>query len=199
MEPSYSGSVIDNVGYMNDWYERNKRPEFHDVNSITLAELIDGGVFDWSYPVIDWKKQSFDDEQYERVCTQFVERFYWREISIVPPLQWLQRLGHKMKNELMPKYRPLYDKVTNGIDWFADKDEFGKLRHIESGFPETMLSGSEAYASSGRDEEFETITDGSTIDKYNQFVEEFKSIDQALLDELECLFSGLWSSNVNAW
>ena len=181
---------------MNDYVNKF---EFHDTQTITLAELIDMGFFDWEQPLFDWKAQAYDDEQHSRVCEMFVSRFYWREISTTPPLQWAQMLMNRLKYELMPKYRELYKMQANDLDWFQVKDEYGKERVIESGYPETMLSGSEVYASSGNDREYEHVTQGDVMDKYFQFVEQYKAIDVMLLDELECMFSCLFTTNLNAW
>lgn len=173
--------------------------EFHNVQTITLAELIKSGFFSWEQPLFDWSAAAYNEEQYKRVCSMFISRFYWREISVTPPLQWGQMLSNKLQNELMPKYRYMYALLDENPDWFAIKDEYGKERTIESGFPETMLSGSEVYASNGLDREYEHITQGDYLEKYLKFVDEFKSIDVMLLDELECMFSSLFSTNLNAW
>ena len=186
-----------NSALLKDWY--TNPDEFHDIYTITLAELIEMGFFDWDAQLFDWKSAAYSDEQYKRICQQFVDRYYWREIGIIPPLQWAQQLVHKLKNEVMPKYRPLYAKIDEGLNWFADSDEFSKSRVINSGFPETMLSGSEVYASTGTDQEGETIKEGATLDKYVDFAEKFVSIDKLVLDELECMFSGLWTTNMNGW
>lgn len=186
-----------NSALFESWY--SNPDEFHNINTITLAELIDMGFFDWDAKLFDWKAAAYNTEQYDRICQQFVDRYYWREIGTVPPLKWAQILMHKLKNEVMPKYRPLYAKIDEGLNWFADTDEFSKSRVINSGFPETMLSGSEVYASTGTDQEGETVKEGATLDKYVDFADKFVSIDKLVLDELECMFSGLWSSNVNGW
>lgn len=177
----------------------NKDDFFSDISSITLAELIDIGFFDWDKELFNWGEQAFDIEQHDRICQMFVDRFYWREISVVPPLKWAQILMHKLKNEAMPKFMPLYKKINEGVNWFSETDEYGKRRSIDSGFPETMLSGAAVYASSGNDEEWETVTESPTFEKYNKLSKEFTSVDQKLLDELECMFSSLWSQNVNGW
>lgn len=180
-------------------YAYEPKPEFHNLSSVTLAELIDMGFFDWEKPLFDWSAAAYNADQYQRVCEQFVSRYYWREIGVVPPLQWAQQLTHKLRNEIMPKYRPLYEITAEGLNWLADSDEYGKERTIDSGFPETMLSGSEVYASSGSDKEYEHIRLGNMLQKYKDFVANYESIDKLVLDELECMFSGLWSSNVNGW
>ena len=43
---------------------------------------------------------AYDDEQYERVCNYFVDRFYYREISMLPFKIWANFLLRKIKYEL---------------------------------------------------------------------------------------------------
>lgn len=180
-----------------EWY--TDIDEHYDTNTVTLAELIDMGFFDWDVKLFNWTAAAYDQEQHDRVCQMFVDRFYWREIGVVPPLKWAQILMHKLRNEVMPKYRPLYAKTAEGVNWFAESDAYGKSREIDSGFPETMLSGNEVYASSGKDAEFENVTEKPTLKAYNEFSETYASIDEKVLDELECMFTGLWATNVNGW
>lgn len=96
-------------------------------------------------------------------------------------------------------------------------DDYFKRRAIGSDYPETLLSGNSDYASNGQDEESERltgkngtqdddswntgdkVTTGSTLDKYLQYEEQFKAIDESLLDGCESLFIGLYSMSINGW
>ena len=64
------------------------RDEWHDVYTISLGELVADGSFDWSRPELDWSDAAYDAEQYTRVCDYFIQRFYWREISLLPLKKW---------------------------------------------------------------------------------------------------------------
>lgn len=172
-------------------------PELHDVFTITLYELIESGVFDWSKEYLDWSGAAYDETQYERICTYFIERFRFREISIVPFLEWAYMLRRKLIYELMPKYRPMYNAIAAGINPLAESDEYHKRRTINSDFPETLLSGNSDYASAGTDEEYETIRLANITERMTQYQTAFKSTDEALLDELEPMFYSMYSSYVN--
>lgn len=100
----------------------------------------------------------------------------------------------------MPKYRPLYAQLENGeFDPLQNGGKYGKRRDINSEFPETLLSGTdEAYASSGVDSEYEEIgRDGSLAENAAIYAEQFRAVDVMILDELESLFSCLYSTNAN--
>ena len=171
--------------------------EFHAVYSIQLGELVKSGVFDWTRPELDWSAAALDESQYERVCSYFIERFYWREISITPALQWMQTLKRKLVFELMPKYRPMYEVIAEGINPLAKEDEYFKERHINSDYPETLLSGNADYISDGYDKENERILINTIGDGVTDYVEKYRYVDELLLDELESLFVCMYTSYVN--
>ena len=171
-------------------------PENHDVYSITLGELVRSGVFDWNSDILNWREAALDDEQYKRVCAYFIERFEFREISIIPFYEWARRLHFRLVYELMPKYIPLYENIS-GINPYAESDEYGKDRTITSAYPETMLSGNSDYASDGRDNEYEKMKLGNVAERQKQYIDDFRSVDAALCDELENMFTCMYTANVN--
>lgn len=164
------------------------KPKRKAVYSITLAELIDAGVFDWSKDYLNWQAAAYDDEQYERVCNYFVDRFYYREISMLPFKIWANFLLRKIKYELMPKYRFLYSEAAKNVsmqfggsenstlNWTEtgngnlskttneSSDDYYKKRDIHSDYPETLLSSNSDYLSSGNDTEDERVTERNTTD-----------------------------------
>ena len=180
-----------------DMLDYTGQMETHSVYGIQLCELIESGVFDWNNPLIDWKSAAYDDEQYTRFCNYFVERFYFRDIGITPFRVWANYFHRMMVYELMPKYKPLYARIAESYDPLADSDEYYKRRTINSAYPETMLSGNSDYISDGTDEEWERIKEGSYADKMNQYIAEFKGIDEAMADELEVLFVCMYTSYAN--
>lgn len=171
--------------------------EWHAVFTIQLGELVDSGVFDWSRPELDWRNAAYSQEQYDRVCAYFIERFEFREISIIPPYEWFKILHRKLVYELMPVYREIYKSLEGGFNPIADKDRYYKERDITSDFPETLLSENADYISTGFDKEFQEIEINRGYADALESAKLIHSIDEMLLDELECCFFGLYTANVN--
>lgn len=183
---------------INDLLTYTGPKEIHSIVNISLGELIETGVFDWSSDLLNWADAAYNAEQYERVCAYFIERFYYREISIVPFKQWARMLHSTLVYELMPKYRELYSALEAGYNPIADNDEFYKERKINSRYPETLLTNSADYLESGIDTEWERISTGNMTDALGR-VKEQHSIDQMLCDELEDYFIGLYTVNANGF
>lgn len=186
----------------NDWSKAEMmaytgQNESHAVYTVELCELMQSGAFDWKRPEIDWKDAAYNDEQYERFCSYFEARFMFREISILPPLQWFTALKRMLVFELMPKYKPLYAQIDAGISPLGE-NEYYKERKISSAYPETMLSGNSDYISSGDDREFERIKIDSVPDSLDAYKKTFESVDKCIGDELEVLFISMYTSFANA-
>ena len=62
-----------------------------------------------------------------------------------------------------------------------------------------MLSGNSDYASSGNDREFENITEGDVLDKWEQIQNRFKTVDVMILEELDELFTCLLTVDMDAF
>lgn len=173
--------------------------EWHSVYTIQLGELIESGIFDWSKPYLDWSSAAYNEEQYERVCEYFKQRFMFREISTLPIKEWFMILKRKLVYELMPKYIPLYERIEDGINPLQSGNEYYKNRRITSSYPETLLSENADYITDGLDEEHQKITEMGILDALTKYVEEYHGVDQLLLDELESMFICMYTSNVNSW
>ena len=171
--------------------------EWHAVYTVYLGELMQSGVFNWERPELNWQEAAYDEEQYKRVCDYFNLRFKWREISIIPILKWFDYLRNKLVYELMPKYKPLYERVAEGINPLADSNEYYKNRTIQSAYPETLLSENADYITDGKDEEFQRIKEQATAEAITNFAEFYKGVDELLLDELEVMFISLYTTNIN--
>lgn len=169
--------------------------EFHSVYSIQLCELIEGGWIDFNSH--DWDFDCFDEEQRNRFWTKFKRRFYWREIGIMPPGQWKWELLRKL-DEIMPKYKPAYQAIKDGVDIFRHYGEYGKSRNIYSDFPQTMLGNNQDYASNGTDREHEEIYLGDWIDQIAK-LKTYDDVDVCILKELETMFSCMFTVNVNGY
>lgn len=183
---------------VDEWLDYTGNDIWNAVYTIQLGELIESGVFDWSKAILNWREAALDDAQYERVCRYFMERFYYREISMEPFLQWANYLKRKLVFELMPKYKPLYERISEGVNPLADGNEYYKNRTIQSAYPETLLSENADYITDGRDEEFQRIKEGKLADSLENFALKYKGVDQLILDELESMFISLYTANINA-
>ena len=121
------------------------------------------------------------------------------------------------------------DLIDRNTDETYKDDEYYKGRNIFSDFPQTALAGrNQDYASTGNDTEYERITEGnktladttsgsraSTADgnkKYQESREhvsdpltlldnitEFDNVDATIIDEIEPLFSCLFTVNINGF
>ena len=178
---------------LQNWTGENR---WNAVYTVCLGELVENGVFDWSNEILDWKDAAYNEEQYERVCKYFIERFRFREISIEPFYEWATQLHSRLVFELMPKYRMMYAFIDDGFDIAQTGNHYEKARSIGSDYPETLLSGNADYVSTGKDDEKETIDRGNLLDSYNNFNETFESIDKLLLDELESFFISLYTVSI---
>ena len=187
-ETDYTVESMDDYMYQDEW---------HAVYTVQLGELIQSGVFDWSRDILDWREAAYSPEQYERFCKYFEERFRFREISIIPPLEWFYALRRKLVYELMPKYVPMYKAIDDGINPLATEDEYLKRRHITSNYPETLLSGNSDYITTGDDEEYERVKYNTVADGFENYITKFSSVDEKIADELEVLFISMYTSYVN--
>lgn len=167
--------------------------------SVTLGELIDGGMINFSEPenVFYWGDVAFNAETYTRVCGFLEQRYRYREISIMPPKRWIYKLMYKIKGELAPKYNRLYALIDD-FNPLAIEDKYGKRREIESDYPETLLSENADYISAGQDSEYEDVTLGDSVDKMLDYMSRWKEIDVMFLDELEPFFGSVITFNLNA-
>lgn len=160
--------------------------------SITVGELmaVDMVTHDW-FVTFD----AYDDAQADRLWDKFVGRFQFREIGILPPKRWMLRLIAKL-NEVMPKYKPVYQSMADGITTMTDYDEWHKSRDVYSSFPQTALGGSnQDYASSGNDREYETVRDYGLLDA-GERLGTYNDVDAMILNELEPLFMVIHSTDI---
>lgn len=187
-------ALIPNFNRLDIVPEIEQHDEWHSVNTIQLGELYKSGFYN---PEDDsWKWDSYSDEQYTRVCKKFLNRYFFYEIGIIPPLNWKMEYLRKM-NEIMPKYKLLYEVIDSGeIKILSDSNEYGKSRDMHSDFPQTQLAGNEDYASYGHDREYEKIVNGNVLDKIEKF-NAYEDVDVKILNDLEYLFSSLLVVSVN--
>lgn len=179
---------------INDYDER---PDFHAVVSISLGELITWGWIDWDDP--SWQWDFYNEEQYTRVCKKIEDHYWTREISMLPPGNWKRRFINLI-NELMPKYKKLYALIDNeNFNIMQTSDEYYKGRDIYSDFPQTALNDSQDYADSGKDAEYERITEGDPIAKFADYNDLYTDVDLMLINDLDVMFSSLIAVNVNGF
>ena len=181
-----------------EWDDFTSRNQWNAVYTVQLGELVDKGLFNWSDDLLNWSEFAYDEEQYSRVCAYFIERFYYREISIEPYLEWARILHYKIAYELMPKYKPLYERLKDGISPLADSNEYYKNRTIESAYPETLLSQNADYITDGKDTEYQRLHENNFTNASNIFYNNYRTVDKALLDELETMFISMYTLNINS-
>ena len=191
--PTHTPEVTEPAEFL-AWTGRDK---WNAVYTVTIGELLDHEIFSWKSPLLDWSSAAYSTEQYERVCDYFIERFRFREISIVPFTEWAYALKRKLVYELMPKYKMMYALLDDDFDITQIEGEYEKKRVIGSEYPETLLSGNADYISDGTDEESEKIKRGNLLDSYLKYEQAFTSIDEKLLDECESLFIGLYTASID--
>lgn len=171
-------------------------PDYHAVVTIQLCELINVGFFDLTRE--DWDfGPKYSTEQHAQLCTKITDHYYYREISLIPPGIWKRELLRKL-NEIMPKYMVLYKMADEGIQ-LGSKSEYYKSRNIFSDFPQTSLAGrNQDYASSGNDTEFERIRTADPLDIAER-IRNYDDVDAAIINEIEPLFSCMFTVNINGW
>ena len=188
--------MLNDIGYLDiEDLESAGEPEYHDVVTITLQEIMDTQGL--SEEVLRrWASfDAFDESQRSRLWGKFRGRFDWREIGVLPIRRWLDRLVAKL-NEIMPKYKPLYQAIADGATPMTDWDEYHKGRDVYSTFPQTALGGSnQDYATSGNDREHETVREFGLLTLAEK-IKSYNDVDVMVLDELEVLFSCLMTTTV---
>lgn len=187
--------IPDVVDY--DFDESCDKPDYHAVNTIQLCELINADFFDLTRE--DWDfGPKYNKEQHAKLCDKITKHFYYREIALTPPGIWKHEFLRTM-NEIMPKYIPLYKMLAEEPTLFNADSEYYKSRNIYSNFPQTQLNGTNGdYASTGTDMEFERIKQGNIIDLMEK-LKTYRDVDLMVIDEIEPLFSCLYTINVNAF
>ena len=175
--------------------------------SITLGEWHEMGFYapyaedeEGNMEISDeWRWDYIDEAQYKRVCDKFLNEFYYSEIGLFPPFRWRMTYIQAF-NVAMAKYKPVYERIANGINPLQESDEYRKSRDIFSDFPATMLSGNSDYASTGSDREEETVREGNFADSINAYLETFRDVDIMLVEEVgRKLFSSLMTATVEMW
>lgn len=179
-----------------DFDSECNRPDWFAVVSIKLGELYEDGWFD----LFDesWKFPQYSDEQHKRLCDKILDHYYYREIAIIPPGEWKREFLRKMR-EIMPKYMMMYKYLDEYPELLGATSEYYKSRNIYSDFPQTQLNGTNGdYASSGNDMEFERLRQMDILDLAER-LRSYDDVDVLIIEEIEPLFSCLFTVNVNAY
>lgn len=173
-------------------------PDYHAVTTITLGELLVPGGIDWTTPQWSWRDDAYNDAQYTRCCKKIENRYYDRELGVMPPGRWRRHLL-RLIAEIMPVLKPLYELANGNPGIFmTDNDTWHKTRTVLSDFPATQLATGQDYASNATDMEYETVTNGNYMDKVKAIRQgDYVDIDVLLLEHLEECFSPLWTVSMN--
>lgn len=165
--------------------------EWHNPVSVTAGELFQDGFFNITSEGNDWTWDSYSEEQDARLREMIVDRYWDRDIGILPPGKWKRQFIERMR-EIMPKYVILYRLVAEEPSLLGATSEYYKSRNIFSDFPQTQLGGNSDYASTGNDTEFERIRQLDLMEIASR-LKDYQNVDSMVLDELEDLFSCLVS------
>lgn len=173
-------------------------PDYHAVTTITLGELLVPGGIDWTSPQWSWRDDAYDDTQYSRCCAKIENRYYDRELGVMPPGRWRRHLL-RLIAEIMPVLKPLYELANGNPGIFmTDADTWHKTRTVFSDFPATQLANGQDYASNATDMEYETVANGNYMDKVKAIRQgDYVDIDVLLLEHINTCFSPLWTVNIN--
>lgn len=168
-------------------FESTDVQEYHGTYTISIMQLLS----DEEYAIYfrdNWAAfDAYDEEQRERLYKKFRGRFNYREIGLLPVRRWTERLFAKL-DEVMPKYKPLYQAIADGATTLNAGSEYHKRRDVHSEFPQTMFaSENQDYASSGTDLEYETLRDYGLLDVAER-IRLYNDVDVMVLNELEPLF-----------
>lgn len=172
--------------------------DYHAVVTITFGELLTSGGVDWTQPQWSWRDDAYNDAQYERCCKKIENRYYDRELGVMPPGRW-RRHFLRLISEIMPVLKPLYELAAGNPGIFmSDADTWHKTRTVFSDFPVTQLATGQDYASNATDMEYETVTNGNYMDKVKAIRQgDYVDIDVLLLEHINACFSPLWTVNIN--
>jgi len=184
------------VPYIPDDWDKIDYNDFHAVVSIQLCELANAGFFDLTRA--DWDfGPKFSTEQHAQLCKKITDHYWFREIALTPPGVWKHEFLRKM-NEIMPKYIPWYKTLADGVV-LGSESEYYKSRNVFSDFPQTSLQGnSQDYASTGNDVEYERIKQIDPLELGTR-LETYNDVDLAIINEIESLFSCLFTVNINGY
>lgn len=173
-------------------------PDYHAVTTITLGELLIPGGIDWTTPQWSWRDDAYNDTQYSRCCAKIENRYYDRELGVMPPGRW-RRHFMRLISEFMPVLKPLYELAAGNPGIFmTDADTWHKTRTVFSDFPATQLVTGQDYASNATDMEYETVANGNYMDKVKAIRQgDYVDIDVLLLEHINACFSPLWTVGIN--
>ena len=91
-----------------------------------------------------------------------------------------------------------YKNIDDGVQ-IGTESEYYKSRNIFSNFPQTSLAGNnQDYASTGNDVEYERIKQLDPLELAER-LQSYNDVDLAIINELEPLFSCLFTVNVNGF
>lgn len=172
-----------------DWEEFGSTDQrsYHGAFTVTFMQLMEDDGYA-AYFMGKWDTfDAYDEEQRARLFAKFQGRFNYREIGLLPVRRWTERLFAKL-DEIMPKYKPIYQAMSDGVTTLTAGDEWHKRRDAYSSFPQTRFaSDNQDYATSGTDMEYETVRDYGLLDA-GERLPSYNDVDAMILNELESLF-----------
>lgn len=168
--------------------------DYHALYTIVFGELIDSG-FDWGRN--DWP--CYNETIRTRLVGLIEDMYRFREICEAPPAKFKHFITRRLKL-IMPKYNKMYELLENNrFDVLETGQHYNKDRDVYSEYPQSQLSGSADYASNANDKEGKGKTTGNVIEMMNYYAEQYQSIDQRVVKELEVCFYSTTSGHINSY
>ena len=167
--------------------------DFHALESIQLGELLRSGVIVWGEARTTW--QYYNIQQYWRVIGKIQDHYFYREIGITPPGQWILEFKRGM-NEISPYCNLMYKALDKNHDILDGGTVYGKSRDVDSDFPATQLkSADEDYASSAHDHQHEDRTRLGVMQAL-EMAKSFEDVDLYMVNYAERFFSSFMTPTV---
>lgn len=162
--------------------------DFHASMTITLGQLVRGGVIVWGEPTTTWNY--YDIQQYWRIIDKIQSHYWDREIGLTPPKRWLRELIRGL-NEISPYCNVMYEALDRNHDVLDGGVDYGKNRTVHSDFPATQLSPkNEDYASDANDNQFENRK-RLNIMQALEMAKSYEDVDKYIIDYVERFFTAL--------
>jgi hypothetical protein len=168
--------------------------DFHANVTISFGELLEAGF--------DWGRNDYgpiDDADRTRLNKRIEDHYYYREICATPPGKFKLFLTRKL-NEIMPKYKKLYDLAAAGrFDVLRQQTGNSKSRNVYSEYPQTQLQGNADYATNANDVAGANTNDGAPVQMSIQYQQAYDDVDVMILKEIDVCFLSLISTSVNGF
>lgn len=150
--------------------------------TVTLGELVNNGLVDFSG--CEWDFESYNTEQRDRIYKKILDRYHDAEIATTPLGSWKRYMLDAL-NKRAPRANEMYRIIDNGLDEGAEDNKLS--RHVYSDFPQTMLSGTQDFASDANDYQERSRHTPSALEQLDA-LDKYFNPDEYLLSGIRSLF-----------